>query len=135
MRYLDYPIERRLDAILIMNYIDTAKAYQVPEEWDHFHLLDDLNPEQAKRVYFSEPPREMYLISVGGMSTLGAVFDPNQIGRGGWITDHTEIPLDEQDRIIKRLEMFLDKIEVEAKKSGLPDSVIYLQDPFKNYRK
>ncbi|MCD9018263.1 hypothetical protein [Parachryseolinea silvisoli] len=135
IQYLRYPIEDRLDPTLIMNYIDTAKAYQVPKEWESFHLLDDLAPEDNKRAYFSDPPREMYLISVGGMTRLSAVFDPNQIQKGGWIGNPDEVSKEEKNRIMNRLAAFLDKIETEAKQQGLPDSVIYFQDPFRHFKK
>jgi hypothetical protein len=132
MKYLEYPIEDRLEPTLILNYLDTAKAYQVPREWDHFHLLDDLAPDQNKRVYFSEQPIEMYLLSFGGESTLAGVFDHTQISKGGWILDSTRISETEKSRIMNRLDLLLNKIEEEAKRKGLPDSVIYYQDPFRN---
>jgi hypothetical protein len=135
IKYLNYAIEDRLNPTLIMNYIDTAKAYKVPKEWESFHLLDDLAPEDNKRVYFSEPPAEMYLISTGGMTRLSAVFDPNQIQKGGWIGNPDELSKEAQNRIMNRLDVFLDKIETEAKQLGLPDSVIYFQDPFRHLNK
>ena len=66
------------------------------------------------------------------MTRLSAVFARGIDGKG--ITAQAEMPEDEKTRTLKRLYLFLGKVESEAKQKGLPDSVIF-QDPFKNWRK
>lgn len=129
---LDYPIDTKLSSGLIRNYIDSMSRrneYKVPLKWDHFHKLDDLSSDSHKRIYFSQEPEEMYVISFGGMLVLTDVFNPKIVALS-WVGDRKLISKSEELRILKRVMSFLDTIEARARRNGVADSLIYAKDPF-----
>lgn len=102
---LDYPIETTLKTKVVRQYIDTLirkKGYGVPEKWEHFNKLVDIDKENNVRVYFKSNPEEMYLISYSGMLTLTDVYNP-KIVEADWVSKPELMPQKEYVRIKKRV--------------------------------
>jgi hypothetical protein len=136
LRSLDYPVETKLSADLIRRYtaMDSGE-HSVPEKWSYLHKLDELDSVTNRRVYFKDDPEEMYLLSLQGMLVLVDVYNPKIRNDGGWIADRERLSKSEEERIKGRLNLFLSEMERTAKLDGLPDSIIYQQDPFRNIKK
>lgn len=124
---LSYPVKTELRAQVISDYIDTLilkYGYNVPEKWNHFNKLTDLDSINNKRVYFKSKPEEMYLISLNGMVILQDVFNPS-LNPYDWVAIRDSMPKFEEIRVKRRFDQMLSDIESLAKKDKLPDSVIY----------
>jgi hypothetical protein len=103
---LSYPIETRLNSIMVESYIEKMASegeYIVPDKWTHFHKLDDLDSTQNKRIYFENDPEEMYVLSFGGMLILTDVYNPKINGGGSWVADRKLVTPEEEDRIRRRV--------------------------------
>jgi len=128
---LDYPIETSLRSSLIQKYCDTLiikYGYSVPVKWSNKNKLVEIDSVNNKRLYFNSNPEEMYLISFGGMLELTDVYNPQIRSDGGYVARRELMSKEQEIRVIERFKKeILDKIEVMAKKDGLPDSVIYKQ--------
>jgi hypothetical protein len=75
---LHYPIQTNLKVEIVQQYLDTLiqkKGYKVPNKWEPYDKLVNLDNVRNKRIYFKEPPEEMYLISLQGMIVLSDVFN------------------------------------------------------------
>ena len=125
---LGYPIETPLRSKVIRRYMDTLiqkRGYNVPQKWEGFNKLVDIDSIYHKRIYFRNEPEEMYLISTGGMLVLSDVYNPKII-KSSWVADTANMPKNEELRIKKRFQNeILDTIESLARRDGLPDSAIY----------
>ena len=124
---LGYPVETRLRSEIIMQYLDTLiqkRGYAVPEKWEPFNKLVDLDSVYNKRIYFEQGPEEMYLISFGGMLVLGDVYNP-YINPDDYVSDSKLMSPAEKQRVLARFNQVLDTIEEMAKRNGVSKSVLY----------
>jgi len=127
LNHLGFPIETDLHSNLMVDYINKMAAqgeYTPPRKWSGIHKLDELDPENIKRVYFQSEPEEMYVLSFGGMPVLSDVYN-TQISAGGWVVNEKLLTTHERKRIMDRLQKFLNLIERKAIEDGVPDSVIH----------
>lgn len=124
---LSYPINTSLRTKIVKRYIDTliqSKGFAVPDKWQQFDKLVDLDSINNKRIYFASNPEEMYLISYGGMLTLSDVYNP-RLNQNDWVADRDRMPKSEELRIMKRFKEILNTIDAMAHRDNLLDSVIY----------
>jgi hypothetical protein len=127
LKSLGYPAETHLKMQIIKDYVDTLidkEGYRAPEKWEHFNKLIDIDSVNNKRIYFSEEPEEMYLISFMGVVSLEDVYNPT-IVENGWVATRERMPKCEEIRVQKRFKKLLSRIESMAKEDKLPDSLIY----------
>lgn len=128
LKFLGYPIETNLDLNTVSRYLDTLKAnygYAVPKKWIDEKKLDELDSLNNIRIYFKSGPEEMYLITLSGQLLLGDVYN-KQIRKNGWVAVKDSMPISEEIRVKDRLQKeILTKIELLAKRDGVPDSLLY----------
>lgn len=125
---LSYPITTSLRTSIVQQYVDTLISkygYNVPNKWISLNKLVDLDSINNKRIYFSNFPEEMYLISFQGQLVISDVYNEN-IKRDDWVSERDSMPVNEERRIKERFSReVLNVIEMLAKKKGVPDSLIY----------
>jgi hypothetical protein len=65
---------------LILKY-----GYNVPAKWSNKNKLVEIDSLNNKRIYFKNDPKEMYLISFGGMLELTDVYNTQIRSDGGYV--------------------------------------------------
>lgn len=125
---LSYPVKTTLRTTIVQQYIDSLilrHGYDVPDKWSHLDKLIDIDSVNHRRVYFSNSPEEMYLISFQGQLILSDVYN-EKIRSNDWVSRRDSMPAKEELRIKKRFETeILDVVKTMAHKSGRTDSLIY----------
>ncbi len=128
---LDFVIDTKISFKVIRNYIGkmATNEYRVPEKWQGYKKLVDIDSVNSMRIYFKANPEEMYLIQFNGELILADVFNES-IVMGDWVTSKSNLTAVEEERIKRRFKTeILDKIERMAKQDGVPDSVLFFK-PF-----
>ena len=126
---LDFVIDTKISFKVIRNYIGkiATNEYSVPEKWQGYKKLVDIDSVNSMRIYFKSNPEEMYLIQFNGELLLADVFNES-IVKGDWVTSRNNLIAVEEERIKRRFKTeILDKIERMAKQDGIPDSVLFFK--------
>ena len=131
---LDYVVRTNIDQDIIKVYLDTlilSGVYEIPAAWKQYDKLADLIPENTRRIYFSDNPREMYLIQFAGELLIADVYNPGIVD-GDYISTPERMPSGGEESVRNRFEQVLRKIEKLAKRDGCPDSVLYFKTKYIN---
>src|SRR5579862_9646573 len=127
-RYLNIVFnDSKLNSLYLLKYVDSVqnKGFLVPDSISYIFFTGDTISENQRIVYFSNNPKEWYLINFDAAPCwIESIYNPNL--SNGAIYDKRFISSTELERIrIRFINEILKKTEMYGKEHHIPDSILY----------
>jgi hypothetical protein len=132
---LNIEIETNINQDVAFKFLDTSRdliQYELPSIYNEYLKSNgDLKylPYSNKVIFFKNYPEEAFHLSSSGILFLQQIYNTS-IGGSNWVFDKNNLTDKDFLRFEKRIDTFLNKIVDAERKNNLPDSIIFLKEPY-----